>query len=118
MRAVSHTSRRAGGSSASTDGPTLTEELAIFRLDQLNDNNFFNLADFLWAISLDACGVFEVMVGDEYCGCYPVSFQDNLCGETTCAYQIQRFRVRCALNGFGFPRFQLRATNIELIAGH
>ena len=74
-----HTSWRALGSSASTDGPTPTEKLAIFRLDQLNDTNFFNLADFLWAISLDVCGIFGIMAGDDSCDCYPVSVK-TICG--------------------------------------
>ena len=70
-----HTSLRTSGIFASTDGHILAEELAILRLDQLNDSKFFNLDDFPEAISLDACGIVELMVGDDSCDYYPVSFE-------------------------------------------
>ena len=70
-----HTSLRTSGIFASTDGHILAEELAILRLDQLNDSKFFNLDDFPEAISLDACGIVGVMIGDAPCDYYLVSFK-------------------------------------------
>ena len=70
-----HTSLRTSGIFASTDGHILAEELAILRLDKLNGSKFFNLVDFPETISLDACGIVEVMVGDDSCDYYLVSFK-------------------------------------------
>jgi len=65
--------RRAWGGCVCTEALTPTEEVAIFRLDQLNGSKFFNFASL--PRSLDARSVETISgirAGDGSCGCFLV----------------------------------------------